>query len=72
MTGMIFGSTSLFTFSIAIAYINPFLIGTNLSTIQFLIYIILISGGAIATALYLVLQKKEDSLASIVLHIAFW
>lgn len=72
MTGMIFGSTSLFTFSIAIAYINPFLIGANLSTIQFLIYIILISGGAIATALYLVLQKKEDSLASIVLHIAFW
>ncbi len=72
ITGMIFGATSLFAFSIAIAYINPFLIGANLSTLQFLVYIILISGGAISTAAYLVLQKKEDSLASIVLHIAFW
>lgn len=72
ITGMIFGSTSLFAFSIAIAYINPFLIGVNLSTLQFLLYVVLISGWAIATASYLVMQKKEDSLWSIVLHIAYW
>lgn len=69
---MIFGSISLFTFSIAVAYLNPFLIGVELTTIQLLIYMILISGGAIATAYYLIANKKDESLATIVLHIAFW
>jgi hypothetical protein len=43
ITGMIFGSTALFAFSVAIAYLNPFLIGVDLTSIQLLIYVVLIS-----------------------------
>lgn len=68
---MIFGSPILFCFSIIIAYLNPFFIEVELTTILFLIYVLLISGGAIATSLYLIFQKKNDRLATLVLLITF-
>ena len=43
ITGMIFGAPVLFVFSIAVAYLNPYLIGVSLTTIQLMIYVLLIS-----------------------------
>jgi hypothetical protein len=43
VTGMIFGSPMLFVFSIAVAYLNPHIIGINLTTLQLMMYSILIS-----------------------------
>jgi hypothetical protein len=43
VTGMIFGSPILFIFSIAVAYLNPHIIGISLSTLQLIIYVLLIS-----------------------------
>ena len=69
---MIFGSTTLFVFSIAVAFLNPFFISVDLTTYQSLIYTILISGGALATGRYLIVSRRQESLGHTVIHIAFW
>gem|GEM_PF-2809266 len=54
-----------------IAYLNPFFINTDLTTIQMLVYVILISGGAFATGYMLIRRNKDEKLGTIVLEIGF-